>query len=236
MSLEPSAVALFDVDGTLIRTEGPSRHSRAFKAAFERVYGAPCVFTAAMHGMTDTQIYIAMARELGIEDGRLAQMARDACSDMVELYQFREEVDGCYYALPGVEALLHDLEGRGVVMGLVTGNVPEIAYDKLAAVGLDRYFPFGAFGNDAEDRTGLPAVAVRRAEEFMGRPVDRSRVFVIGDTGRDVACALDNGLRAVAVGTGFVPLDDLHATGAELVLPDLSDPEPLLRLMGVHGG
>ena len=236
MSPNPPAVALFDVDGTLIRTEGPSRHSRALKAAFQRVYGAPCVFTQGMHGMTDTQIYIAMAREMGIEDGRLAQMARDACSSMVELYQLREEADGSYYALPGVEELLDDLERRGVVLGLVTGNVPEIAYDKLADVGLDRYFPFGAFGNDAEDRTGLPPLAVRRAEELVGRPVDRGRVFVIGDTGRDVACALDNGLRAVAVGTGSVPLEELRATGAELVLPDLSDPEPLLRLMGLNSG
>ena len=51
---------------------------------------------------------------------------------------------------------------------------------------------------------------------------------------RGGGCALDDGRRAVAGGTGFGPLEELRATGAELVLPDLSDPEPLLRLMGLH--
>jgi beta-phosphoglucomutase-like phosphatase (HAD superfamily) len=39
MSGEFPIVALFDVDGTLIRTEGKSRHSRAFLGAFRRVHG-----------------------------------------------------------------------------------------------------------------------------------------------------------------------------------------------------
>lgn len=224
-------LVLFDVDGTLIRTEGQSRHSHAFRTAFERVYGVECRFTAGMHGMTDLQIFLVLARDMGVANGRPREQALEACRTMVEIYQSSAEVDGRYVELPGARTTLETLARCGAVLGLVTGNAPEIARHKLASVGLADFFPFGAFGTEADDRTGLPPLAVARAEALLGRPVQRGRVFVVGDTTRDVACALDNGYRAVAVATGHVPMADLAATGAELVLPDLLDLNPLLRLL-----
>ena len=58
MPLERPLVVLFDVDGTLVRTEGKSRHSRAFLAAFRQVHGIECRFEKEMHGMTDRQIFL----------------------------------------------------------------------------------------------------------------------------------------------------------------------------------
>lgn len=231
MSTDSVTVVLFDIDGTLLRTEGVSRHSRAFRTAFEKVFGTECRFSRGMHGMTDMQIFISLAREMGLGDGQIRVLARDACRTMVELYKVPGEGDGSYVALPGVREVLEALSGRGVVLGLLTGNAPEIAQDKLASVGLDRFFAFGAFGTEGEDRTALPPIAIARAEALIGSAVNTRRVFVIGDTPRDVACALDNGCRAVAVATGFVPVTDLQASGAELVLPDLTDLAPLLRVM-----
>ena len=224
-------VALFDIDGTLIRTEGPSPHSRAFKAAFRSVYGTDCAFSVGMHGMTDLQIFTMLARDMGLGDGRPKELAAEACRSMVDIYRVRDEADGHYVALPGVKDTLKALRERGVVLGLVTGNVPEIAQDKLLAVGLAGFFSFGAYGSEGDERTVLPPLAVTRAEALTGTRIDSRHVFVVGDTPRDVACALDNGYRAVAVATGHIPLEELRKTGAELVLPDLSDTESLLRLM-----
>ncbi len=224
-------VVLFDVDGTLIRTEGRSRHSRAFHAAFMQTYGCDCRFAADMHGMTDLQIYMALAESLPQVDGRGLQMAREACRRMVEIYQTPDESDGYYVSLPGTLLALETLSGRGVALGLLTGNAPEIAADKLSAVQLQRFFSFGAYGTEGEQRSALPPIAIARAEAALGRPVDRRRVFVVGDTPRDVACALDNGCRAVAVATGSFSAEALVAAGAELVLPTLQEIGPLLRLM-----
>ncbi len=228
-------VVLFDVDGTLIRTEGRSRHSRAFHAAFLQVYGIECHFTSNMHGMTDLQIYMALARELAHADGRARTLAEEACRRMVEIYQTPDETDGHYVALPGAPEALEILSRRSVLLGLVTGNAPEIAQDKLSAVQLDRFFSFGAYGTEGEVRSALPPIAVVRAEAAAGRPVDRNRVFIVGDTPRDVACALDNGCRAVAVATGSFTVEQLKVVGAELVLPNLLEIEPLLRLMEESG-
>lgn len=224
-------VALFDIDGTLVRTEGASPHSRAFKAAFRHVYGTDCNFSVGMHGMTDLQIFTILSSELHVGDGRHRELAVEACRSMVEVYRVKDETDGRYVMLPGVRETLEALRNRGVVLGLVTGNVPEIANDKLAAVGLADFFSFGAFGSEGDDRRVLPPLAASRAEALMGAKVDSRHVFVVGDTPRDVACALDNGYRAVAVATGHIPLEELLKSGAELVLPDLTDAGPLLHLM-----
>ena len=123
----PSAshvVALFDIDGTLVRTEGASPHSRAFKAAFRRVYGKECSFTVGMHGMTDLQIFTMLASDLQLDDGRHKELATEACRYMAEIYRVRDEADGRYVALPGVRETLETLRGRGVVLGLVTGTCP----------------------------------------------------------------------------------------------------------------
>jgi len=236
MVSENRALVLFDVDGTLIRTEGASRHSRAFRAAFERVFGAECRFASGMHGMTDLQIFVALGQSMGVADGRLRDLAREACRTMVEIYSVPVETDGSYVALPGAQATLEMLVRRQTVLGLVTGNDPEIARDKLASAGLAHFFPFGAFGTEAEDRSALPPLAIARAEALVGHPIERSRVFVVGDTPRDIACALDNGCRAVGVATGHFSADMLAGAGAELVLPDLLEVEPLLRLLDTSAG
>lgn len=233
LSGSKATVALFDIDGTLVRTEGASRHSRAFKAAFRQVYGSECEFAVGMHGMTDLQIFMLLAQQMKSANGHSRDLALDACRTMVSFYSSRDEGDGSYVALPGVRALLESLRDRDVALGLITGNVPEIAADKLETTGLWEFFTFGAFGSEGDDRTILPPLAVRRAESLLEATVDPKRVFVIGDTPRDVAAAVLNGYRAIAVATGHVSTEDLEKTGAELVLPDLRAPEPLLKTMGL---
>lgn len=231
MANELHPVVLFDVDGTLVRTEGASRHSRAFRAAFKSVYGTECRFVSGLHGMTDMQIFMTLARGMGLGGERAHELAREACRHMVTIYQTPEEGDGHYVDLPGARATVEALAARGAMLGLVTGNTLEIALHKLASVGLDGFFAFGAYGTEAWDRSSLPPIAVARAERLMGRPIDPGSVFVVGDTPRDVACALDNGYRSVAVATGSFGAPELLAAGAELVLPDLRDSERLLQLL-----
>lgn len=234
MGVAKPTVVLFDVDGTLIRTEGRSRHSRAFKGAFRQVYGCECTFATGMHGMTDLQIFGQLARDMDLANGNAAETAALACRTMVDIYAAADEADGTYVELPGVRPLLETLRDRGVLLGLITGNVPEIARDKLETTALQEFFTFGAFGSEGDSRRVLPPLAVRRAEQILGVRVNPARVFVIGDTPRDVDAALSNGYRAVAVATGHLPMEELSKTGADLVVADLSDPLPVLQLLDLR--
>ena len=57
-------------------------------------------------------------------------------------------------------------------------------------------------------------------------------MIVVGDTVRDVHCAHENGSVCVAVTTGGSSAEELRAAGADIVVEDLRDPGPLLRLLG----
>ena len=60
---------------------------------------------------------------------------------------------------------------------------------------------------------------------------DYADVVVIGDTPSDVACADAVGALPVAVATGGYSVEQLRATGAPIVLEDLSDTAAFLALL-----
>lgn len=127
--------------------------------------------------------------------------------------------------LPGVRTILQEAAERGeVAQGLLTGNLRRGAELKLGHHGLWHYFPFGAYADDSEVRNELGPHALRRARERHGVEFSPDRVWVIGDTPRDVACAHAFGANCMAVATGGFSSSDLAAHSPAAVLPDLSDP------------
>ena len=85
------------------------------------------------------------------------------------------------------------------------------------------------------DRNRLPAIACARARALVGREVPFDRVTIISDTPLDVACARECGAVAVAVATGFHPIDDLTACRPDLLFRDFADvPATVDALLG-HG-
>jgi phosphoglycolate phosphatase-like HAD superfamily hydrolase len=121
---------------------------------------------------------------------------------------------------PGVRRLLYGLNRRGVVIGLVTGNLTRIAWKKMEHAGLKPYFRFGAFAELAKDRAGLVRLAIRHArrEGWIGR---ESRISLIGDHPNDVNAARANNVRSIAVATGLVTLEELVSHSPDFALPDL---------------
>jgi phosphoglycolate phosphatase-like HAD superfamily hydrolase len=229
---------LFDIDGTLLSTDGAGR--RAIHRALVDGAGTPGILPGyRLDGKTDPQI----VRELLALGGHASPDDRSLIEEICARYvtNLREELRRPAYvtrAMPGVPALLDALapgEAAGDVMvGLLTGNVVGGAELKLTAagIGFDR-FAVGAFGLDGHHRPDLPPVALARASERLGRPVRGSDAWIIGDTPADVACGRPVGARALAVATGSYSVPELQATGAELVFADLSDTRRVLEALGV---
>jgi phosphoglycolate phosphatase-like HAD superfamily hydrolase len=121
---------------------------------------------------------------------------------------------------PGVRRVLGRLQRRGVVIGLVTGNLTRIGWRKMERAGLRPYFRFGAFAELAKDRAGLVRFAIRHArrEGWIGRD---TRISLIGDHPNDVRAAKANGIRAVAVATGLVGFEELQTHSPDIIVPDL---------------
>ena len=223
---------LFDIDGTLLSTEGAAR--RAFHRAMLAVYGtAGPIDTMPFDGKTDPQI----ARELLSATGMPSNEIENRLNDLFEHYLggLSDELNATDHrtrVYPGVRELLDQLAERtDVVLGLLTGNVARGAELKLTSAGLREYFAFGAFGSDSEMRNDLPAVAVERACKITGRTFKGRDVVVIGDTPADIRCGEALGVYTVGVCTGRHTPAELRSEGAHSVFDDLSDTSAVLRVL-----
>jgi len=230
---------LFDVDGTLVDTAGCGR--RGIEQAFTSVFGTAeiAVVSARVRfdGKTDPVIIAEIAREAGIPEAEL--LARRNDLDRAYLAALRDALarpDPRRRALPGVRALLDDLAARDDVhLGLLTGNTEAGARLKLDALALGSYFENGGFGSDDPDRVSIARLAREKMSWHASVAFEASRTTVVGDTELDVACALANGFRAVAVASGSVAIERLATSGAHAVLPDLADLGAALRALGLAG-
>ena len=221
---------LFDIDGTLVRTNGSGR--RAVENALSELVGRP-VSTGGVgfSGKTDPQIMreVLGANDVTVSD-ELVQEAIDVYTQAASDAMHASDVT----MLPGVADLLNVLHAHDDAhLGIVTGNVEHMAYRKLEAVEIDRFFGFGAFGSDHPDRNRLPPLAIDRAHAHTGIRFAAEHVVVIGDTGRDVECSRESGARAVAVCTGHYGRDDLAAHEPDALLDDLRDTDAALHALGL---
>jgi phosphoglycolate phosphatase len=224
-------IILFDIDGTLLRGHGAG--SRAMVRAGRKVCGEAFGLDGiAMGGGLDPTIYAEATRNMGLLDAHtLHDDFREAY--LLELQRELAEAERRSELLPGVTQLLESLHGRPeLAIGLLTGNYRPAASIKFRAVGLlEHFFVEGAFGGDAETRPGLVPIALARIASTLGHPTTTHDVTIVGDTPRDIDCALQNGCRCLAVTTGYHPSEELWAAGAHCVVDTLEDPKALAFLL-----
>lgn len=212
---------LFDIDGTLLVTGGA-----AWQRGFEELYGVEA--NVADHtdaGMTDPEIVRIVFREVLGREGSPEERARAIGAYLKHLPDTVAESDG-YRVMPGIEQLLDELIDRGVLLGLVTGNIEAAAHVKLARGGLNRFFSFGGYGSDSADRTEVTKAALQRGELVSGGVLQAGACIAVGDTPRDVKAGHVAGVRVVGVATGSYTVDQLREAGADWALPTVQSDFP----------
>ncbi len=222
-------IVLFDVDGTLLWTDGAGR--RAIHRALREVLGVehPAA-NFRFDGRTDPEIVRLLAAAAGRPHGprevaAVLERYVGLLDDELSRPGHRTTV------FPGVFELIEALERRpDCVIGLLTGNVVDGARLKLRSGGLAiERFKVGAFGSDHEVRAELPPIAQRRAKETLGIDAVGGDLVIVGDTPSDVACGRPIGARAIGVATGSFPVTELLACGAHAAFDDLSDTSAVLQ-------
>ena len=215
------ALVLFDIDGTLVRRAGP-HHREALVHGVRRVTGMETTTEGIpVQGMLDPDIAGVMMRTAGAKPAEI----RTAMPEVLRAAE-RHYLRVCPVLTekhcPGVVPVLERLTRRGMLLGLVTGNLTRIGWRKLERAGLRGYFRFGAFGEMAKTRAGLAKMAIReaRAQGWIGRGEPMS---LIGDAPQDIEAARASGLRAISVKTGITPVADLEALRPDVLLRDLRE-------------
>jgi phosphoglycolate phosphatase len=223
----PVTTVLWDIDGTLVHSGGVA--AQAFLDAVAEVTGIrPTPVWRDYGGRLDTEIADMLLTAVGATTTHIADVL-EALRRLVDerLGELRAQTS----TYPGVEALIAKLAAAGVRQTVVTGNVAAIARHKLEAGGLIPPIEpeFGGYGDSAPTRAAVAQVALDRLSA-AGWQSDQGGVWIVGDTPRDLACARAVGVRCALVATGRRTVEELTGLGADIVLPDLSDPRPLLDL------
>jgi len=222
---------LFDIDGTLLRDGMASKI--AFARALRETYNATGPINGfKFAGMTDPECVTEIMRLAGIDEQTI-HLRRDEClRRYVELLRAEMPLHDDARLYPGVRELLERLNKLDdVLVGLLTGNVLRGAELKLKRWDLERYFRFGAYGDDHENRAVLAQIALEKARALSGHPFTGGDTTVIGDTPKDVACARAIGARAVVVATGSVSRDELSESKPDALLDSFENHNAALRAL-----
>lgn len=227
---------LFDIDGTLIRSNSAGRSVMAY--ALETVYGtAGPIEDYRMGGKTDRRIIADLLTAVNIPKAKIE-------AGLPEVYRLMTEKGAEIFperdmrVCPGIETLLATLQTRpDAVVGLLTGNIEGVAPLKLAAAGIEpSQFRLGAYGSDHADRNKLPQVAMQRANELTGCTFIGANTTIIGDTPADILCARAGNATAVAVASGWHAAHTLNDHHPDFLFESFTDTSTVLEALFTSRG
>jgi phosphoglycolate phosphatase-like HAD superfamily hydrolase len=212
-------ILFWDIDGTLLTTgrAGVPAWEEAVRETTGRDFSLSSIRIA---GLSDYQIAVRTFELLGLEpeETRVRRMVRRYEDLLPSTLPLRRG-----HVMPNVREILEKMQPRPDVQSyLLTGNTRRGAAAKLTYYDLMKYFPDGAFAEDAGDRASIAARAVELARR--SGPLEDERLFVVGDTPHDVQAANAIAARTIAVATGgysIAELEEHHPwrTFAELPSP-----------------
>ena len=223
----PAQLVLFDIDDTLIASNGASGSTHA--AAFKALTGREATERVPVDGRTDRLILrdLFAAHRVPWTADLQASAERALAVALSEMVPPFTQVRSL---LPGAREVLATLAADpAVLVSVLTGNIRANAVAKLEAFGLLELVDLdvAATGSDAEIRAELPDIARRRAAAKYGAWFAGPATVLVGDTVRDVQAARAAGAASIAIATGKDNTQTMAQAGAEVVLPNLTDPRTL---------
>ena len=228
------SLILFDIDHTLVDVQ--ALHNPAYEASILEAHGVAVRMQDITYtGKTTPNILRDLCTHVGVG----AEATESCLPDLLTAFTGRVLAgmaeDLRPNVLPGVNELLACLRERGYLLGVVTGNPPEIGREVLRRAGLVANFSLFAFGTEARERWELVALAIEKAGALAGEAIPPERVVVVGDTPFDVEAGKIVGTRTVLVGTGVYSRSELEAAAPDLLVRDFSDYEAACQALSRLG-
>jgi phosphoglycolate phosphatase len=222
---------LFDIDGTLTRTENGYV---PFNEAILQTFGCTGdIRTVVPDGNTDPLIVQDIFAKANFVFEFHDTMWEQFTINLRERYH-HHVMQGTtkIRALPGTAALLRALAAtENICSSVVTGNFEATAEIKLETAGLAAYLRRGAYASDSHVRADLPAIAKARCERITGSMLLAGQCIIIGDTPNDLQAARQNHMKCILVGTGRYPIEELRYFEPDGCLADLVDTDAVVEVL-----
>jgi phosphoglycolate phosphatase-like HAD superfamily hydrolase len=203
------------------------------------VIGRPLVQLPQLVGRTEPEIFFDALGRNGVSlraDGESERLLAPFGAEFATRLAARKDTLTTQGTLmPGAAEALRAVAGLdGVVQSVLTGSSRPNAALKLRAFGLDRYLDLavaGFAGSEPYPKGALLRATRLRAEEKYKTSFAEKVTIYVADSPRDVEAAMIGGATSVAVASGRASGAELRDAGADLVLPDLINPAPLITLI-----
>ncbi|MFK7800687.1 MAG: HAD family hydrolase [Anaerolineae bacterium] len=220
---------LFDIDGTLLHTDGLSKD--LFFESISETFSVPInPGNIPWGGLTDKGIAEFALRESGVNQARIEAKLPDAFRLLGEKWANQGSVDH-FTIYPEAVRFLQQLAAEPEIkLAILTANCQQGAEHKLRIADLEHHFDFLVTGDLVSDRDDLPPFAFNRAYAGSGHRFVAEDCIVIGDTPADIACAKAHGMQAVAVATGRYSREQLAEHQPDVLLSDLTPSVALSHL------
>lgn len=222
---------LFDIDGTLLSSAVAEDVLQCYSDAIRDVVGqTPNVAPRRFAGMVDPQICQILLTELGMTNDKIDYFVPKVFSRMSKLYR---RMDKTIALNSGVEELLPLLvKSPKHVVGVLTGNLEQIAKEKLACAEILSYFSEFYCADRYFDRTRLVADAVNSCVRKYQLPAGRN-VMIVGDTPRDIVAANGSEATSIGIASSAFSMPQLSEAGAMQVYPNLKPTTHFLAGLGL---
>lgn len=231
MMSEPDKLLLWDIDGTIIATQGAGE--AAMDLAMLEIFGINGQLNEIDYsGRTDPLLGQMICEHYGIPvtPQKVERFVESYVRNLASILAMKPAT-----LLPGMEVLADLARRSDCLQGLLTGNVRAGGKCKLTSVDAWSHFAFGSFADNCFDRNELAPKALKLASQQFGTVFAPHQVFVIGDTPRDIECGKVISAQTIGVATGKYSTGDLLEAGADHVLEDLSDSDAFLEIFEEAG-
>lgn len=218
---------LFDIDGTLMFHVGRRSWNEQYAHGMKVAFGItqPIDFST-YNGSIERHMAWEIVRKHHIsKEEFFAKFSLYTEAMMIHLADWAKE-GPVFQAIDEAATLVRLLSThKNLVLGILTGNAQSIARWKLSHVGLDMYFSFGLYGEEADNRIELAKLVFEKAQKQLHQEFAPQDIVVIGDTVHDIRCGKAIGARTIAVTTGMH--NDpavLQTESPDILVDSLADP------------
>ena len=225
-------VVLFDIDGTLLSTSAMNEtERRRYVETMREVVGRePYVAPSRFAGMVDPQICKILLTELGLSEDDVRIFLPKVLTRMGEVYRRMEKRVVLNSGVRGLLAVLATSPRH--VIGVLTGNLTDVAEEKLVRTDIRVYFSELFCADTYFDRPSLVENAVQTCiTRYKLKAV--GDVTIVGDTPLDIEAANNSNATSIGVASGPYSINQLSEAGAAHVFTNLEPSKDLLAVLGL---
>ncbi len=208
----PADAYFFDIDGTLLVTRDLV-HWNALHLAMMEVYDIDTTIEGLpYHGKTDVAILRAALGRCGVTSETFYQRLPEALA--VVCREVTKNAAGiCAEVCPSIPDVLSAIRNRGKLLGVASGNLESVGWQKVSAAGLREFFGIGSFGDQCEQRAAIFDHALSLAKGVLG---SATHVCFVGDTPDDIRAARSVKAQIIAVATGSFSFEELASLDPDI--------------------